>query len=318
MSVPASTEAAAQRPPLWLRALIAAAVATIAALLADHPLSEDFSPVWSAARFMLSGVDPYAAIGPGRVFDTAFPLYYPATAAVAVLPLSALPLNVARIVFAAGGAAVFSFMLTRDGLSKLPWLASYTFLSCLYVVQWTTWLAAAAAYPVIGFLASAKPNAGIAVLATIRSRRSLMLAVGGCAVVGLIALALDPDWPIRWFNATRGVPHIRTLALVHPAGVLLLASLLRWRRPEAAALAALAVVPHNPLPHNFLLLAVGRWSAIESTILAALSWCTVAFIWPGGAQRADFTALSTVSGRVSLFLLYLPALVMILRKPNTA
>jgi len=318
VSEPGPTDPVIQQPPLWLRLLIAAAVAVVAALLADHPMSEDFSPVWSAARMMLGGTDPYAAIGPGRAFDTAFPLYYPATAAVAVLPLSVLPLDIARIVFAAGGAAVFSLMLTRDGLSKLPWLASYTFLSCLYVVQWTTWLAAAAAYPVIGFVASAKPNAGVAVLAAIRSRRGLILAVGGCTIVALISLALDPDWPLRWFAATRGVPHIRVLALVHPAGVLLLAGLLRWRRPEAAALVTLAVIPHNPLPHNFLLLAVGRWTAIESTILAALSWCAVAFIWPRGQQHADFTALSTVSGRVSLFLLYLPALVMILRKPNTA
>ncbi len=100
--------------------------------------------------------------------------------------------------------------------------------------------------------------------------------------------------------------------------MLLLASLLRWRRPEARALAALAVIPHNPLPHNILLLAVGRWTVGESAVLSVLSWCVVPLIWPGGQQSADFAALSIVSGRASLFLLYLPALAMLLRKPNSA
>jgi len=318
MTSSVASESTDVKPPLWVRLLIAAAVAAIAVVLADHPLSDDFAQVWMAARVMVGGGDPYTLVGPGLLHDSPYPLYYPETAGVAVLPLTPLPLHIARVTFAAGGAAVFAMMLTRDGLSKLPWLLSYAFLSCLYVVQWTTWLAAAAVYPVIGFLATAKPNAGIAALASNASRRSLLISLAGCAVVGVVSLAMDPGWPMRWFPMTRNVPHFRTLLLVHPAGVLLLASLLRWRRPEARALAALAVIPHNPLPHNILLLAVGRWTVGESAVLSVLSWCVVPLIWPGGQQSADFAALSIVSGRASLFLLYLPALAMLLRKPNSA
>ena len=304
-------------PALWVRLVIASAAAVLAGLLADHPLSEDFSQIWVASRTLLEGGDPYALIGPNRPHSYPFPYYYPGTAAVSVLPLAALPVRFARIMFAAGGAAVFALMLTRSGWSRLPWLASYAFLSCLYVSQWTTWVAAAGVYPVLGFVLAAKPNAGIAALATLRSLRALVGVGTGCLVVALFALALDPDWPLRWRETTQSAPHIRSLLFVHPAGVILLASLIRWRRPEARALAALAIVPHNPLPHNFLLLAVGRWTAIESSVLAALSWVTVAVIWPGGRQSPDFTSLSETSGRACLFLLYLPALLMMLRKPNS-
>jgi hypothetical protein len=293
-------------------------MAIIAALLADHPQSEDFTQLWWAARIMCEGGDPYALIGPGRAHAYPFPLYYPASAGVIVLPLSLVTANVGKLLFAAGGAAAFTMMLTRDGLAKLPWLASYPFLSCLYVVQWSTWLAAAAVYPVLGFLASGKPNVGVATLAATKTWRALLIAAGGCAVVSAIALALDPDWPARWLQVTSHVPHVRALALIHPAGLLLLAGLLRWRRPEARALVALAVVPHNPLPHNFLLVAAGRWTTLESAVLAALSWCTVPFIWPGGQQAANFEALSMTSGRACLFFLYLPATVLLLRKENTA
>jgi hypothetical protein len=166
-------------------------------------------------------------------------------------------LHIARVTFAAGGAAAFAMMLTRGGLSKLPWLLSYAFLSCLYVVQWTTWLRCGRRVPGDRVLATAKAERGIAALASNASRRSLLISLAGCAVVGVVSLAMDPGWPMRWIPMTRNVPHFRTLLLVHPAGVLLLASLLRWRRPEARALAALAVIPHNPLPHNILLLATG-------------------------------------------------------------
>ena len=311
--------AAAVAPPaLWLRVLIAVAVAVVAALLADHPLSEDFSQVWVAGRILLDGGDPYALIGPNRAHPYPFPYYYPETATVSVIPLTALPVREARMLFAAGGAAAFSMMITRTGFARLPWLASYSFVSCLYVVQWTTWIAAAAVYPLLGFLAAAKPNAGLAALAALGTRRALLVAGAGCAIVALIALALDPDWPFRWREMTRDVPHVRSILLVHPAGLLLLGALLRWRRPEARALAVLAAIPHNPLPHNFLLLAVGRWTALESAVLAALSWATVFVIWPGGRQSPDFESLSVTAGRACLFLLYLPAMLMLLRKPNAA
>jgi hypothetical protein len=295
-----------------------ASVAVLASLLADHPLSEDFSQVWIAGRILLAGGDPYALIGPGRLHPYPFPYYYPETATVTVLPLTFLSVRVARMLFAAGGAAAFTFMITRTGFARVPWLVSYTFLSCLYVVQWTTWIAAAAVYPALGFLAASKPNAGIAALSAFRSVRSVVVSLVGCAIIALLALAVDPNWPVEWWQTTRGVPHVRSLLLVHPAGILLLASLLRWRRPEARALAALAIVPHNPLPHNVLLLAVGRWTAIESAILAALSWTTIAVIWPGGRQPPDLASLSATSGRACLFLLYLPALLMLLRKPNSS
>src|SRR5215208_1778982 len=57
-------------PALWVRLLIAAAVAAIAMVLADHPLSDDFAQVWLAARVMLGGGDPYTLVGPGLLHES--------------------------------------------------------------------------------------------------------------------------------------------------------------------------------------------------------------------------------------------------------
>src|SRR5205814_2177161 len=76
-----------------LRVAFAVASAVTAALFTwifwstPRSIQSDLAPVWAGARALLDGHDPYASVGPGRAFDTTFPLMYPMTAVLTMTPL---------------------------------------------------------------------------------------------------------------------------------------------------------------------------------------------------------------------------------------
>src|SRR5438132_8811670 len=78
------------------RIAFAAAAALTAALFAwifwstPRSFTSDLAPVWAGARALVHGQDPYASVGPGRAFDTTFPLMYPMTAVLTMAPLAAV------------------------------------------------------------------------------------------------------------------------------------------------------------------------------------------------------------------------------------
>src|SRR5690348_14747602 len=80
----------------------------------------DFDQLWFAGRALLQHRDPYALIGPGREFRWPWPLVYPLSTVVAVLPLTALPVVAARIMFASLSVGVLTFALTQRGIGVLP------------------------------------------------------------------------------------------------------------------------------------------------------------------------------------------------------
>src|SRR5690242_7842385 len=95
----------ARRPvPLGRRLALSLALGLLAAVVAyQHALirdpQRDFTQVWFAARTVLHGADPYALVGPGLTYDWPCPLLYPLTAAVAAMPLAALPQELANALF---------------------------------------------------------------------------------------------------------------------------------------------------------------------------------------------------------------------------
>jgi hypothetical protein len=102
---------------------------------------------------------------------------------------------------------------------------------------------------------------------------------------------------------------------MRPAGVLLLATLLRWRRPEARLLAALACVPQTPGFYDHVLVFVVPQTTRESLVLAVMTFAVyfaVAFASPFDTfqQWGDFVANAT------LVFIYAPAAIMVLRRPN--
>jgi hypothetical protein len=102
--------------------IAAGALVHFVASVDPYPL--DFAQVWYAARVVLHGGNPYAAIGPGRAFEWPWPLYYPLPAALVAVPFAPLPYAWAMATFAAIGAAAFTWALTAEGPAVLAVLSS--------------------------------------------------------------------------------------------------------------------------------------------------------------------------------------------------
>ena len=103
--------------------------------------------------------------------------------------------------------------------------------------------------------------------------------------------------------------------LITPLGPLLLLALLRWRRPEARLLVALACVPQTLILYMTVPLFLIPGTLGESALLAALSWVAQAttFTMPHQPPHPSFY---TDSAWVIVMFLYVPCLIMVLRRRN--
>ena len=308
-------------PSLRTRVIIAIVIGVIAGVIVglDYAYSPawiltDIDQVWFAARAVLDGRNPYALIGPGREFDGPWPLYYPLMAPLSILPVGYLPIGASRVLLAAIPSGLLAFWLTRDDYRFLPLFASGAFLASIKLVQWPPLLACALFFPWLGFLAAAKPNLGLAILAGARSTRDALIMAALVAAITLAAFVAQPGWYTEWREAIGSAPHFRSYMLV-PGGQLLLLSLLRWRLPEARLFAALAIVPQTPSLTTALLLLLIPATRIEVSILALLTFIPFFFVQPSAAYPS-FSAWADAMGWMLLFTVYLPALVFLLRKPN--
>ncbi|MFL5575709.1 MAG: hypothetical protein ACJ79S_07075 [Gemmatimonadaceae bacterium] len=262
----------------------------------------DYDLLWHAGQAMRSGMSPYDAVGPGLLFDTGYPNYYPLTAVVLLLPLAWLPIAAARAVFVGVSTALLGFAITRAGFGRLWMCASGSFLMAVWSAQWSPLLTAASILPVLGAVFTAKPNIGLALFAAAPTRRA---AIAAAAFV-VASIAVQPRWPLEWLATLASAPHLRA-PLTHPAGVPLLLAALRWRRPEARLLLAMAAVPQNAAVYELLPLFAIPQGRRQMMLLAALSHLVLI------AQMGVFFNYDRT---FPIVLCYLPALVMVLRRPN--
>jgi len=301
------------------RAKVALALALLTGLVAsaraihEPQWPTDFDQLWFAARALITGDDPYSVVGPGRPFYWNWPLYYPLQAVILVVPLAWLPVAVARVVFSTVAAGILGWAMGRRVLVLWPLALSAAYIISASRTQWAPLLLAAAWSPAFGAVLTAKPNVGFASFAAL-SPRGMRIAAAGCAFVTLLSLLLRPDWVSRWREAIAASPHISAPILL-PGGVLLALALLRWRRSEARLLLAMACIPHTPSLYDLLLLFFACRTLRETLFLAILThvlyWCIVTL---GPFKTFDDYALSL--GKLAIFVVYLPVLVMVLRRPN--
>ena len=269
------------------------------------PSTSDFEPIWVGARALLAGADPYAVV---PTTSTHYPLYYPLTAVVIGLPFAGLPFDWARVAWAALSGAGFAWAAVRYGRGLPAALLSANFLNAVIQGQWSPLMTAAVVLPALSWLLAAKPSIGAALFAAFPSRQAV---IGGVALLA-VSLALFPTWPVRWANALGASNHM--LPIRSPGGFILMLALIRWRRPEARLLAALACVPqtiglYETLP--LFLIPRTRWQGYG---LAVLSY-VAAFGQVALVPRVPGMPLETMlAGRwpIVFFCLYLPALVMVL------
>jgi hypothetical protein len=311
---PLTTPAPPTPPSRWTRVLVALGIGQICGTLAyAYTLGvggNDWAQIWYGARALMKGVSPYAVVGPGRAFDWGFPLLYPLPAVVVGVPFALAPMAIAGGIFAGVSAALLALGLTRGGWNRLVVLLSAPFVIAIVYGQWSVLLTAAVILSPLGFLLTVKPTIGAALWIY---RPSLWTIAGGAALV-LVSIALQPSWPREWIATLSHTAHMVT-PIAHAGGPLLLLALLRWRRREARLLLALACVPQTALPYAAVPLLLIPATLRESVAFVILSYVQ-AWLWVhlGPYPRASASIPTSVNLMVPL--LYLPCLVMVLRRPN--
>ena len=316
----------ASRPSTGVRLLIAVAAGLLGAgfveLVARKGLPimdarTDWDHLWVAARMLFDGVDPYQAIGPhaGATFRLPARMIYPLSTVVAITPLALLPLAVARALFVGGSMALLAWALSADRLWRCLWLVSAPIVLTMGLGQWAALTTAAGLLPWAGGFLALKPQNAVVWLAATLSRRMLLQVVAVGAVLGVVSLVVQPGWLVEWREAVAVHSSIRPL-IVRPLAWPLLLAALRWRRPEARLLVAMALVPINPGPYELVPLVTVARTRLELLVL-----------WWGGVltqvgQRLALHYLGEWTYSIGALRdamivgLCLPALVMILRRPN--
>ena len=284
----------------------------------------DFDQIVLGAQVALAGGDPYAVIGPERAIHWPWPLYFPMTALVVVLPFVALPLAVAGAVFFGLSAGILAYVVTRDSRAPLAWFVAAPFLQAMLGQQPIPLVTAGWFVSVLmGLGVAMKPTIGLAVLAGARRWRDVIVALTAASLIGLLSFALAPAWPLRWLDATRGAPH-RIIALYPWGGWLTLLAVFRWRRPEARLLVVLSLVPQTVMAYAILpLMLVPRTPREHAVLIAGGTLAAALFARigpPMNPLHADGFAWADRAHAVSVplvvWLAYVPAVVMVLRRPN--
>ena len=272
----------------------------------------DLAPVWAGARALLHGQNPYHEVGPGRSFDTVFPLIYPLTAVLTLAPLALLPLRWTDLIFVTLGFGVFAWAVARRGHITPAFLAlvSLPALMALQTSQWSLLLTGAALLPPLGFLLVAKPTIGLALFGAFPDWRTAV----GCALLLGLSILVWPAWIADWRTGLVTAPHV-VAPITRMGGPLVLLALLKWRRADARLLLGLACVPHTTALYETIPLFLiaetwgQAWILWTLAVLAYVGqWATgpyptIAAHWASGAQWI-------------VALMYLPCLAMVLVRPN--
>jgi hypothetical protein len=137
-------------------------------------------------------------------------------------------------------------------------------------------------------------------------------------VLILAAFVVQPGWLGDWLAAVardrQGAQYVPPV-LVGP-GALCLLALLRWRRPEARLLAALACIPQNYFFYDQLYLGLVLRSHWQFVVAALWSHAVLAVAAAGELPAGAQQVLSAHYAPVVVIGLYLPALLLVLLRPN--
>jgi hypothetical protein len=285
---------------------VAIAALTYRAYGLAPPMASDFDFVWIGLHALVHGQNPYKAVAEANVRGY---LYYPMPALIVAAPLGLVSAAVARIIFAAVGMAALAYAASGRRGALFVGVFSASALVGALGGQWAPLLTAGVAVPWLSALWITKPSIGLALMIGYPRRECI---IGGVVLL-IVSFLVLPTWVGDWM-ASLGQPQYLP-PILRPGGFLLLLALLKWRRPEGRMLAALTVIPHVTTLYETLPLFLIPANRFQGYILLALTFVAAAveaWVVPGG------TLDQQVTGRwpVLLVLVYLPALVMLLRLPN--
>ncbi len=275
----------------------------------------DFGVVWFGANALLHGGNPYLLVGPGHVYDWPWNVLYPATSMVAAIPFAWLSERSASLAFVGISAALLAWVLTRDGWHRLPLFLSAAFVIAAQSGQWSPLFTAMWFVPALALLVSLKPNTGAALLVSKPSRRSLLYAAVGTLILLAMSLVLLPSWPQYWL-ASLGARTEMTPRVLGRGGIVILLALLRWRRPEARLIVALALIPQTPNWYEALPLHLVPATYRQSLAYSLISSLGYVITWL--LVRDDPPGTYFDVGSMMVAFAYAPAVAMVLRRPNAS
>ena len=276
--------------------------------------ADDFTWHWLAARALIEGHNPYVVITAGGPYQLDAPYVYPLTTAIAAIPFALfLAPAAAAATWIAVGTSLLAYALTREGYTRLLAFFSMPYIWAASSGQFSPILTAAALLPWLGFITPVKPQIGVASL----SYRPTLIAAGGAIAFLALSLLVNPHWPGEWLDILpQRVPGIYRSPVTVLGGPLLILALMRWRRADARLLLVMSLVPQNMLFYDQLLLWLVPKTKNELMLLGTLSMIAplvASFALPKGADIVD---VNRAYAPFIVALIYLPCLVMVLRRPN--
>jgi hypothetical protein len=307
---PAAGETSVDRR--WQAAIIGAVAAGLLASLRWKYaawMPSDLDHLWYAARAILSGGNPYDAVGPGKSFDWEWGVFYPLPAILLVLPFTVVPVVVARLAFSVLAGAALGFAMGSRWRSLWPLFLSQAFFLTISRNQWSALILAAVWLPAIGFVIAAKPNIGLIALAAQR-RDTVVRVVLLAGLLVILSFIVRPSWLGEWLALVRSAPN-KEIALLQPGGFLLLAAVLLWRTMEGRLLLASAAVPQTPSAYDMLLffaLCRTRTQAAFLALLTHLAQFTVLQLGPYANHDAYYDTMA----KVVVLVIMLPVLGIVL------
>jgi hypothetical protein len=314
-------------PSLRARLLVAIAVglatgAFTYSLQSRHPeiLAYDWTFHWRAGRAVWSGQNPYLVVVPTGPYPFSYYWFYPLPSVFLALPTALLPAVWSSALTVAACSCVLAFAVTRDNFSRLPLFLSSQFMMGAAAGSAPMMLVTATcAWPVLQWVVSVKPNLGLAAVAS----RPTWTAVWGSAVLCAIAFLIVPTWPWFWlrqiFAMKGGDTHIvlgHLSPILVPGGQLIALALLRWRRPDARLLFAMACVPQSMTFHDVLPLMLIPSTLRQSLIMALLSFVAFFLALPTLRNEPDMATMFHRTAPLAIWFMYMPTLVLVLLRSN--
>jgi hypothetical protein len=190
---------------------------------------------------------------------------------------------------------------------------SSAFVIASRAAQWSPLIAAAVFLPWLGWVFQCKPSLGLAAVGATSQKKSFEAFVIGGLLLWFASLLLFPTWPLVWIRNTAGGGFTSPVGRL--GGPIILLAALRWRRPEARLLLLLALVPQTSSWYEALLPMLVAESKREVQALSLLSSAGYMLQIPLLTQDNYISAHDT--GAMMVAFCYLPALIVVLRKPNT-
>ena len=188
-------------------------------------LGSDFNWMWGAARYFLSGHNPYhnPQFALGHPYPFSNPLPYPLPAVFFSIPFAPFPPYLAAALFFGVSIGILAFGTSRHGSRYLPMFFSASMFMAASVSQWSPIMVAGAFFPAFLPILAIKPNLGLAISAWKPSLNAVPLTIAMLAV----SFVVLPTWLGDWYG-TLGQHYNPIPILVMPFGPLLLLSLLAW------------------------------------------------------------------------------------------